>query len=237
MAFALAALLVAGLVGGVVVAATVVGRSAAPGVDLQAGWNLVAYSGETLSVVAALNGVDSAVDAVYRWDSGRQAWQSWRRDVPLPDDLIALTRGEAYWVRADAPAHWSFRAEILFSEGLVSVETTAGARHALRVEIADEPRERTRGLMFRQALAADGGMLFLFPGDRSTGFWMQDTYVPLSIAFIDVQGAIVDVLDMDPLTTTRHTPSAPYRWALEVNQGWFAEQGVGVGDRVRVTGE
>ena len=141
------------------------------------------------------------------------------------------------WVRADALAHWTFRAEILFSEGLVSVETAAGARHALRVEIADEPKERTRGLMFRQALAADAGMLFLFPADRSTGFWMQDTYVPLSIAFIDAQGAIVDLLDMAPLTTTIHTPSAPYRWALEVNQGWFAEQGVGVGDRVRVTGE
>jgi len=90
--------------------------------------------------------------------------------------------------------------------------------------------------MFRQQLGSGAGMLFIFPGDTSSGFWMQNTFVPLSIAFIDVDGVIVDIQDMEPLSTAIHSPGASYRWALEVNQGWFGVNGVVVGDVVSLVG-
>jgi uncharacterized membrane protein (UPF0127 family) len=91
---------------------------------------------------------------------------------------------------------------------------------ALTVEIADTPDERARGLMYREALDADSGMLFVWPADTGSGFWMKDTLIPLSIAFIDSGGVIVDIQDMEPLDETLHRSPEPYRWAVEANQGY-----------------
>ncbi len=109
-----------------------------------------------------------------------------------------------------------------------------GAREELTVELAQTAAERGRGLMGREELPEDGGMLFVFPQDTETGFWMKDTLIPLSIAFIAADGTILGVQEMEPLSEELHRPPQPYRFALEVNQGWLRERGLGPGDRVEI---
>ena len=109
-----------------------------------------------------------------------------------------------------------------------------GARAELTVEVPRTPEEFSRGLMFRESLPEDRGMLFVFGEDTQTGFWMKDTSIALSIAFIAEDGTILDIQEMEPLSTEAHQPPGPYRYALEVNQGWFRRHGFGPGDRVEV---
>jgi uncharacterized membrane protein (UPF0127 family) len=102
------------------------------------------------------------------------------------------------------------------------------------VELAATPEQRQRGLMQRDSLADGRGMLFLFEQTTTSPFWMKDTRIPLSIAFIDEHGRIVDIQEMQPLDETLHYPAAPYRYALEVPQGWFARNGVQVGHQAHL---
>ena len=106
--------------------------------------------------------------------------------------------------------------------------------HAFRVELAVTEDERARGLMFRQELGPDEGMLFVFPESAPRSFWMKDTPLPLSIAFISAGGRILEIYDMEPLTLTPIRSRSPARYALEVNQGRFSEVGVAPGDRVEL---
>ncbi|MFQ5679558.1 MAG: DUF192 domain-containing protein [Gemmatimonadota bacterium] len=99
-------------------------------------------------------------------------------------------------------------------------------------EIADDQASRERGLMFRESLPPDHGMLFVYESERVLGFWMKNTHIPLDIAFIDRTGRIVDIQQMEAMTETTHSSRAPAMYALEMALGWFAEHGVGVGDRV-----
>ena len=104
----------------------------------------------------------------------------------------------------------------------------------LTVELARTAGERNRGLMGREELPDNRGMLYVFPQDSEAAFWMKDTLIPLSIAFIAEDGAILDVQDMEALSEELHRPPAHYRYALEVNQGWFREHGLGPGGRVEI---
>lgn len=106
------------------------------------------------------------------------------------------------------------------------------AGHALRVEVADEPEERRVGLMNRRRLGEDRGMIFVFETESRHSFWMKNTRIPLSIAFIASDGTIRQIEDMEPLSLdpVESRRSVPY--ALEVNQGWFERRGIEVGDRV-----
>jgi uncharacterized membrane protein (UPF0127 family) len=113
----------------------------------------------------------------------------------------------------------------------VSITNTAGQRVDIPVEIADTPAKRETGLMGRSALAPNAGMLFVFGQDQPLSFWMKNTLIPLSIAFMDSRGRIVDIQDMQPLDQTPHDSAAPAKYALEVNQGFFAAQGIQVGDQ------
>ncbi len=99
----------------------------------------------------------------------------------------------------------------------------------IQVEIADDEAERSRGLMYRQSLPANHGMLFVYPDERRLGFWMRNTLIPLDIAYLDRAGRIVDIQQMEPQTSETHYSRAPAMYALEMNQGWFAEHGVAVG--------
>jgi uncharacterized protein len=122
------------------------------------------------------------------------------------------------------------------ARGRVEIETSGG-RRSLTVEIAETPEQQQRGLMFRESLPRDAGMIFAFPDERTGGFWMKDTLIPLSIAFYDGEGVIVAILDMEPCREDPcpvYAPDAAYRGALEVNQGVFDELGVAVGDRIRL---
>lgn len=103
----------------------------------------------------------------------------------------------------------------------------------IRVEVARTPGERAVGLMARKHLGKEEGMLFIFEEEEYHSFWMKDTLIPLSIAFIDGEGRIVKITDMKPLTLTSHPPPKPILYALEMNQGWFSRNGIRVGDIVR----
>ena len=106
----------------------------------------------------------------------------------------------------------------------------------VRVEVADDMDEMQKGLMGRTALAEDAGMLFVYPEERELSFWMKDTLIPLSIAFMDSEGRIVDIQEMKALDDTppHYTSAEPARYALEANKGFFAQRGVGVGDRAEL---
>lgn len=102
----------------------------------------------------------------------------------------------------------------------------------VRVEIADDPEERQRGLMHRSELAPDAGMLFVFPDDAPRSFWMKNTEIPLSIAYVLNDGTIVEIYDMEPGSLAPVRSTQPVRYALEVNQGFFQEAEIAVGDRI-----
>ena len=104
----------------------------------------------------------------------------------------------------------------------------------LRVEVARTEREQEKGLMFRERLGKDEGMLFVYGEEETLSFWMKNTRIPLSIAFIDKKGKIVDIQDMEPFSLQTHASSSPAKYALETNQGWFKRNGIHVGDSVNL---
>lgn len=104
----------------------------------------------------------------------------------------------------------------------------------LTVEIANRSDQHRRGLMFRQSMDELAGMLFVFQGDRTGGFWMRNTLIPLDIAYLGADGTVLEIVHGVPLSLENLTPSQPYRYTLEVNGGWFERQGFGVGDRVAI---
>jgi uncharacterized membrane protein (UPF0127 family) len=104
--------------------------------------------------------------------------------------------------------------------------------HKLTAEVAATDGTRTTGLMYRRMMPEDRGMLFVFAYAQPQSFWMMNTYLPLSIAFVDEQGIIVNITDMKPLTTDPHPSAKPAKFALEMNQGWFARHGIKAGARI-----
>ena len=116
----------------------------------------------------------------------------------------------------------------------LTIDASNGETVRLQVEIADTDAERQRGLMGRTSLGQDRGMLFVFDSEQTLSFWMKNTLIPLSVAYINSKGRIIDIQDMQPLDETSHPAAEPAQYALEVNQGYFAERGVEVGDVVRL---
>ena len=120
------------------------------------------------------------------------------------------------------------------SSGLSTLTILAsnGKKVGVNVEIATTTAELEKGLMNRTAMGEDHGMLFVFPVEQQLSFWMKDTLIPLSVAFIDSNGRIVDIQDMQPQDLTNHNSVEPAKYALEVNQGFFEKRGVKAGDEV-----
>jgi uncharacterized membrane protein (UPF0127 family) len=112
--------------------------------------------------------------------------------------------------------------------------TLSVAGEAVIAEVADDPLERETGLMFRKTLAPDSGMLFVMPVPEHAAFWMKNTTVPLSVAYINESGMILEIHDLQPLDE-RPVPSAfsNIAYALEMEQGWFARNRVLAGDRIK----
>jgi len=100
------------------------------------------------------------------------------------------------------------------------------------VEIAATPQTRALGLMNRFSLRTDHGMLFVFETPQPLAFYMKNTYVPLSIAFVDARGKILNIEDMRPLDESTHWSKGQALYAIEMRQGWFASKGIGAGDMV-----
>ena len=116
----------------------------------------------------------------------------------------------------------------------ISIERDGLVVAVLKAEIAIKPEERAQGLMFRKSLPDGEGMLFIFDRDEILSFWMKNTYIPLSIAFISSNGRIVEIRDMYPRDETSVSSGRSVRYALEVPQGWFSRTGVAVGDIVQI---
>jgi len=108
---------------------------------------------------------------------------------------------------------------------------TAGM-HLISAEVARTQEERAIGLMHRTSMPTNHGMLFVFEQPAVHCFWMKNTLLPLSIAFLADDGSIVNIADMQPQNETSHCPAKPVRLALEMNQGWFAKRGLKAGSRL-----
>ncbi|MDR2176673.1 MAG: DUF192 domain-containing protein [Treponema sp.] len=116
------------------------------------------------------------------------------------------------------------------------IEREEGDPVILRAEIARSAEEKQKGLMFRKNLADGQGMLFVFDRDQIMSFYMKNTLVPLSIAFIRSDGGIVEIRDMRPLDESLIRSSRSVRYALEVPQGWFDRAGIKTGDCLLLSG-
>ncbi len=114
----------------------------------------------------------------------------------------------------------------------VTINASGGEEVKVRVEIADDSAEQAKGLMNRTVLGEDRGMLFVFKEEDTLSFWMKNTLIPLSVAYIDSQGRIVDIQKMEPLDDEppNYVSAEPAQYALEVNQDFFEERGVEVND-------
>jgi uncharacterized membrane protein (UPF0127 family) len=104
--------------------------------------------------------------------------------------------------------------------------------HKLTAEVAGTDAHRATGLMHRRMLPENRGMLFVFPDVAFHSMWMMNTYVPLSVAFLDRDGTIINIAEMQPQTQTTHSAARPAKYALEVNQGWFGKRGIKPGIKV-----
>ena len=111
------------------------------------------------------------------------------------------------------------------------MELTAGF-HRIEAEVAANDRNRQVGLMNRKSMAQQRGMLFVFPQANTHCMWMRNTLLPLSVAFLDEDGVIINIEDMQPQTENNHCARRPARYALEMNLGWFAQRGLKPGARL-----
>jgi uncharacterized protein len=155
-------------------------------------------------------------------------------DAETRDDAPAATPDAE--APADAPTVPPLHPSVDgYPETVVTIERAGTGPLTLAVKLAATPEHRRHGLMEVPELPDGTGMLFTFDDDRTGGFWMKDTLVPLDIAFVDGEGEIVAILAMDPCEEDPcevYDPGVTYRAALEVSQGWFAAEGIEVGDEL-----
>ena len=110
--------------------------------------------------------------------------------------------------------------------------TLNAGMHLIQAQVASTPEQRSIGLMFRQDMPANEGMIFVFEEPASQCFWMKNTLLPLTAAFVADDGTIVNLADMKPQTLDSHCSNQPVRFVLEMNQGWFAKRGLRAGARL-----
>ena len=117
------------------------------------------------------------------------------------------------------------------AQDLRAITLTAGM-HNVRAQVAATPQQRQVGLMFRREMPAHEGMLFVFEQPSPQCFWMRNTWLPLTIAFLRDDGTVVNLEDMEPMTDDSHCSKEPVRFALEMNKGWFAKRGLKAGAKI-----
>jgi uncharacterized membrane protein (UPF0127 family) len=133
---------------------------------------------------------------------------------------------------------------VLLASGLLVATALAGQQqlpvvelsvgmYRIEAEVAHTDQTRRIGLMNRQSMPEQRGMVFVFTHDARHCMWMRNTLIPLSVAFLDDEGRILNVEDMEPLSEESHCAAHPARFALEMNQGWFEKRGIGDGARIR----
>jgi uncharacterized membrane protein (UPF0127 family) len=144
----------------------------------------------------------------YAWSGDGYALQQTFRQPDYPDSAYPV------------PAAW--------------MKTEQGSTILIRLEVADTEAARELGLMYRNSLDSDSGMIFVWSSPVLESFWMQNTLIPLSIAWLGSDGTVQEIQDMQPETTTFHTPGQPYLYAIEANLGFFRSNGIAVGDRFQI---
>ena len=120
------------------------------------------------------------------------------------------------------------------AQSRLSLRSLKIGSHVIRVEVADTPETRQRGLMYRESLPKDQGMLFVFPSERPLTFWMKNTTIPLSIGFFNAQRQLLNVHEMEPESVVvrslrSYESSGPAQYALEMNKGWFSRNKISKG--------
>jgi hypothetical protein len=115
---------------------------------------------------------------------------------------------------------------------LPSIQLATGM-HLIRAELADSMGARMEGLMHRKSMPQGSGMVFVFDETATHCMWMKNTLIALSVAFIDENGAIINIADMQPHSEQSHCATRPARYALEMNKGWFAQRGIKPGAKLR----
>ena len=118
------------------------------------------------------------------------------------------------------------------AEGEMPVMELRAGFHRIEAEVAATDQNRQIGLMNRKAMAQQRGMLFVFNHENTHCMWMRNTFIPLSVAFMDADGVIINIEDMQPQTENNHCARKPARYALEMNLGWFAQRGIKPGTRL-----
>ena len=114
---------------------------------------------------------------------------------------------------------------------LPRLELTAGF-HRIEAEVAADPNSRQQGLMHRRTMETNDGMLFVFTLDERHCMWMRNTLLPLAVAFLDLDGRVINIEEMKPQTEINHCAAKPASYALEMNAGWFAQRGIKPGQKI-----
>ena len=140
----------------------------------------------------------------------------------------ALLFASAFFVTALAPVMAREAAQM----NLPRVKLSAGM-HQIDAQVAMQPEQRQIGLMYRQEMPASEGMLFVFEQAGKQCFWMKNTLIPLTAAFVADDGTIVNLADMKPQVTDSHCSGKPVRYVLEMNEGWFAKKGIKAGNKLK----
>jgi uncharacterized membrane protein (UPF0127 family) len=133
-----------------------------------------------------------------------------------------------------APLAFVLVAPVMAATASLPTRAVTIGNEKLTVEVVETPEQRAVGLMNRFSLQPDHGMLFVFDQPQRLAFWMKNTYIPLSIAFVDAGGAIINIEDMRPQDESTHWSRADALYAIEAKQGWFAAKGITPG--MKVTG-
>lgn len=126
-----------------------------------------------------------------------------------------------------------FAAPVMAASGMnFPVTTLKAGKHLIRAEVASTDAQREQGLMFRKELPKNNGMLFVFDRPARSCMWMKNTPLPLSVAFMDANGTIVNIEEMEPFTLDSHCSKGWIRYALEMNKNWFARNGIKPGSKI-----
>ena len=121
----------------------------------------------------------------------------------------------------------------VFAQTALPLAELGAGMYRIEAEVAHTFETRQVGLMNRAAMPLHRGMVFVFPEARAHCMWMKNTFLPLSVAFVDAQGKVINIEDMQPQSEDNHCAAAPARFALEMNLGWFRERGIKAGDVLR----
>jgi uncharacterized membrane protein (UPF0127 family) len=126
----------------------------------------------------------------------------------------------------------AFSAVSAFAQKKFQVIPLTAGMHVIQAELVANDKDRQQGLMFREKMGPNEGMVFVFDAPATVCMWMKNTLLPLSVAFIDESGKIVNIEDMKPQTTQSHCAKKPVRYALEMNQGWFRQKNIKPGSPI-----